>query len=44
LLAAIALIDTGRFVGRVVSYCAGHTLDVRAVTQLYMHDLLEPVK
>lgn len=44
LLAAIALIDTGRFVGRVVSYCAGHTLDVRAVGQLYLHDLLEPVK
>jgi UDP-3-O-[3-hydroxymyristoyl] N-acetylglucosamine deacetylase len=44
LLAAIALIDTGRFVGRVVSYRAGHTLDVRAVTQLYLHDLLCPVK
>jgi UDP-3-O-[3-hydroxymyristoyl] N-acetylglucosamine deacetylase len=44
LLAALALIDTGRFVGRVVSYCAGHTLDVRAMTQLYLHDLLEPVK
>jgi UDP-3-O-[3-hydroxymyristoyl] N-acetylglucosamine deacetylase len=43
LLAAITLIDTGRFVGRVVSYCAGHTLDVRAVTQLYLNHLLEPV-
>ena len=43
LLAAIALIDTGRFVGRVVSYRAGHTLDVRAVTQLYLRDLLTPV-
>jgi len=43
LLAAIALIDKGRFVGRVVSYRAGHTLDVRAVTQLYLHDLLEAV-
>lgn len=40
LLAAIALIDTGRFVGRVVSYRAGHTLDVRAVVQLYLHGLL----
>lgn len=44
LLAAIALIDTGRFVGRVVSYRAGHTLDVRAVGLLYLHDLLTPVK
>ena len=44
LLAAIALIDTGRFVGRVVSYRAGHTLDVRAMGLLYLHDLLTPVK
>lgn len=43
LLAAIALIDKGRFIGRVVSYRAGHTLDVRAVTQLYQQDLLETV-
>ncbi len=43
LLAALALIDAGRFVGRVVSYRAGHTLDVRAVTQLYLHDLLTPL-
>lgn len=43
LLAALALIDTGRLVGRVVSYRAGHTLDVRAVAQLYRHDLLEQV-
>lgn len=40
LLAALALIDTGRFVGRVVSYRAGHTLDVRAIAQLYLNDLL----
>jgi UDP-3-O-acyl-N-acetylglucosamine deacetylase len=40
LLAAIALIDTGRFVGRVVSYRAGHTLDVRAVSLLYLNGLL----
>lgn len=43
LLAAIALIDRGRFAGRVVSYRAGHTLDVRAVGQLYLHDLLTPL-
>ena len=43
LLAAIALIDKGRFIGRIVSYRAGHTLDVRAVAQLYLHDLLVTV-
>lgn len=43
LLAALALIDTGRFVGRVVSYRAGHTLDARAVAQLYLRDLLTPL-
>lgn len=43
LLAAIALIDTGRFVGRVVSYRAGHTLDVRAVGLLYLNHLLTPL-
>jgi len=43
LLAAIALIDVGRFVGCVVSYRAGHTLDVRAVTQLYLRGLLTPL-
>ena len=42
LLAAISLIDSGRFVGRVVSYRAGHTLDCRLVTLLYLHDLLVP--
>lgn len=44
LLAAIALIDSGRFVGRVVSYRAGHTLDVRAVGLLALHNLLVPVQ
>ena len=43
LLAAIALLDAGRFVGRVVSYRAGHTLDVRAMIQLVRHNLLTPV-
>jgi len=43
LLAAIALIDTGRFCGTVVSYRAGHTLDVRAAGLLYLHKLLTPV-
>lgn len=44
LLAAIALIDEGRFAGRIVSYRAGHTLDVRAVTQLYQRRLLVPLR
>ena len=43
LLAAIALIDTGRFIGTAVSYRAGHVLDTRLMTLLYLHDLLEVV-
>jgi len=41
LLAALALINMGRFVGTVVSYRAGHTLDCRLVTLLYRHGLLK---
>ena len=40
LLAALSLIDSGRFVGRVYSYRAGHTLDCRLITLLYLNDLL----
>jgi len=40
LLAAIALIDRGRFAGTIISYKAGHTLDVQAIRELYMRDLL----
>jgi UDP-3-O-acyl-N-acetylglucosamine deacetylase len=40
LLAAIALIDSGRFVGTAVSYRAGHLLDTRLITLLYLRDLL----
>jgi len=43
LLAALALIDTGRFVGHVLSFRAGHTLDVIMVRKLYEHQLLTPV-
>ena len=43
LVAAIALIDRGRFIGTVRSYRAGHTLDVRLMTLLYMLDLLKVV-
>lgn len=42
LLAALALVEEGRFVGQVTSYKVGHALDVQAVTQLYIHDLLVP--
>jgi UDP-3-O-[3-hydroxymyristoyl] N-acetylglucosamine deacetylase len=43
LLAAVALIDRGRLVGHIVSYKAGHTLDVDMVRELYRRDLLEEV-
>ena len=43
LVAALSLIETGRLAGHVVSYKAGHTLDVRLVTQLVLRDLLEPL-
>lgn len=43
LLAAVALIDVGRFAGTIVSYRAGHALDCRLVTLLYLHDLLVPL-
>lgn len=44
LLSALALIEEGRFVGEVVSYKAGHALDVTMITALYLHDLLEEVR
>jgi UDP-3-O-acyl-N-acetylglucosamine deacetylase len=40
LLAALALVEEGRFVGHVISYKAGHALDCRAVRLLYKRDLL----
>ena len=43
LLAAIALIEEGQFVGEVTSYKAGHGLDVEMIRQLYKHKLLKPV-
>ena len=42
LLAAVALLDTGRFAGTLVSYRAGHTQDVRMAGLLYLNDLLVP--
>ena len=43
LLAALALIEEGQFVGRVISYKAGHTLDVELIRQLYKRRLLVDV-
>lgn len=40
LLAALALIEEGQFLGRVISYRAGHTLDVEMIRQLYKKRLL----
>jgi len=42
LTAALALIDSGRFVGDVESYKAGHALDCILVRKLYEQDLLVP--
>jgi len=43
LLAAIALIERGLFIGKVSSYKAGHAMDVEAVKLLYRNDLLERI-
>lgn len=44
LLAALALIDEGVFVGEVISYKAGHRLDVAMIRKLYRENLLVPVR
>ncbi|MEM7394893.1 MAG: UDP-3-O-acyl-N-acetylglucosamine deacetylase, partial [Verrucomicrobiota bacterium] len=41
LVAALALIEEGRFLGHVTSYKAGHRLDVDLVRLLYQNELLE---
>jgi UDP-3-O-acyl-N-acetylglucosamine deacetylase len=43
LLAALALIEEGLFVGNVVSYRAGHGLDVEMIRQLYKNKQLTKV-
>ncbi|MFO7536106.1 MAG: UDP-3-O-acyl-N-acetylglucosamine deacetylase [Kiritimatiellia bacterium] len=43
LLAAVALIDSGRFCGEIYSYKAGHTLDVQMIRKLYKQRLLKPI-
>ncbi len=42
LLAALALVEEGRFCGDVCSWRAGHALDVKLVTLLYLNNLLVP--
>lgn len=44
LLAALSLIEQGRFVGNVWSYKAGHALDVKMIQCLSQRDLLRPLK
>ena len=43
LLAAVALIDRGRFAGKIISYKSGHTLDVQMIQELYKRELLEEI-
>ncbi|MGD9781013.1 MAG: UDP-3-O-acyl-N-acetylglucosamine deacetylase [Kiritimatiellia bacterium] len=43
LLAAIALIDEGLFVGEIISYKSGHGMDVEMVQRLYQESLLTPL-
>lgn len=42
LLAAIALINNGLFVGHIKSFKAGHRLDCELVKQLYLNEVLVP--
>ena len=44
LLAAVALIDEGRLLGKITSYKAGHHLDCEAVKLLYRDNLVEKVE
>ena len=43
LLAAIALIPNGQFVGHITSYKAGHRLDCELMRQLYLNEVLVPL-
>ncbi len=43
LLAALALIDEGRFVGKIIDYKGGHYPDVEMVKMLYANDLFVEV-
>ena len=43
LLAAIALVGEGRFIGNITSYKAGHAQDVDFINLLYANDMLKEV-
>ncbi|MEN7972270.1 MAG: UDP-3-O-acyl-N-acetylglucosamine deacetylase [Verrucomicrobiota bacterium] len=43
LLAAIALVNNGLFVGKIKSYKAGHRLDCELIKQLYLNQVLVPL-
>lgn len=43
LLAAVALMDRGRFAGEIISYKAGHAPDVEMIRLLYQKHLLTPL-
>jgi UDP-3-O-acyl-N-acetylglucosamine deacetylase len=43
LLAAVALLDRGRLAGTLLSYKAGHALDVQLMQALVRYDLLEEI-
>lgn len=43
LLAAIALIDGGRFAGKVISYKSGHALDVDMIRLLHKYNVLKTI-
>jgi UDP-3-O-acyl-N-acetylglucosamine deacetylase len=42
LLAALALVDEGNFIGHVESFKAGHRLDVNMIRMLYQQNLIVP--
>ncbi|VGO21265.1 UDP-3-O-acyl-N-acetylglucosamine deacetylase [Pontiella sulfatireligans] len=44
LLAAIALIPNGQFVGKIKSYKAGHRLDCELIKQLYLNQVVVPLE
>ena len=44
MLAAIALIPDGLFVGQIKSYKAGHRLDCEMIKQLYLNQMLVPLE
>ena len=44
LLAAVALISEGRFLGNITSYRAGHAQDVELIKLLYKNDMFKEIK